>query len=95
MLHTLVRAIPVFTLRQRLALRVLCHTPAKAAARDGAVLPLSCVLPRLARVAERVDGPFVLVVVFAFLGGGVDLRVARGKVGAELVGDVDGLQSVF
>jgi hypothetical protein len=29
------------------------------------------------------------------LGGGVDLRVARGKVGAELVGDVDGLQSAF
>lgn len=94
MLHSLIRAIPVFTLRQRLSRCVFGHTTAKSAARHGAVLPLSRILPRLALVAERIDRWLVLV-VFAFLSGRVDLGVARGKVGAELVGNVNSLSSVL
>ena len=85
MLHTLISAIPVLALRQRLALAVLCQPPTKATAGHAAILALSRVLPRLALVAKGVDGGLAL------LRRSVDLGVARAKVGAELVCDIDSL----
>lgn len=85
MLHTLISAIPVLALGQRLAFAVLGQPPTKATARHAAILALGRVLPRLALVAKGVYGGLAL------LRRSVDLGVARAKVGAELVCDVDGL----